>query len=148
MTTRPRSTETAASADPRQAPTSAPTGEQTEPLVEGETKQNSAVGRVLGLDGMRTLAALAVLSYHLLPGSTTGGFLGVDVFFVLSGFLITSLLVREVVRKGRLDLRRFWLRRVRRLFPAVALMVGCTLPLAPLVSIDIAVGIRSQVLGA
>lgn len=69
------------------------------------------------LDGLRGLAVAAVLAYHLdhLPG----GFLGVDLFFVLSGFLITSLLLREGEAGEGIDLRRFWIRRARRLLPAL-----------------------------
>lgn len=62
--------------------------------------------------------------YHLGAGWLPGGFLGVDVFFVLSGFLITSLLVDEWQRGGRIDIRRFYLRRARRLFPALYLMLA------------------------
>ena len=59
--------------------------------------------------------AALVLVYHLFPGILPGGFIGVDVFFVISGFLITSLLMRERSGTGRIDLRRFWVRRARRL---------------------------------
>jgi peptidoglycan/LPS O-acetylase OafA/YrhL len=85
------------------------------------------------LDGLRAVAVLAVMVEHSgvrRPGSTEllvpGGFLGVDVFFVISGFLITSLLLLEHRRTGGIDLRRFWLRRARRLLPAVGLMVALT----------------------
>ena len=73
--------------------------------------------RWLGLDGLRGFAVIAVVLYH--AGLVAGGFLGVDVFFVLSGFLITSLLLREQERAGRIALRRFYLRRVIRLYPAL-----------------------------
>jgi peptidoglycan/LPS O-acetylase OafA/YrhL len=85
------------------------------------------------LDGLRAVAVLAVLVQHAglrVPGvagqAVPGGFLGVDVFFVISGFLITSLLLAEHGSRGRVDLRRFWLRRARRLLPAVALVVAAT----------------------
>ena len=74
------------------------------------------------LDGLRGLAVLAVLFYHA-NGALTGGYLGVDLFFVLSGFLITSLLLGEHRRKGRIDLKAFWIRRARRLFPALLLLM-------------------------
>ncbi|MGA9491690.1 MAG: acyltransferase family protein [Mycobacterium sp.] len=75
------------------------------------------------LDGVRALAVALVLADHGgIPGMT-GGFLGVDVFFVLSGFLITSLLLDELGRTGRIDLANFWIRRARRLLPALVLMV-------------------------
>lgn len=96
---------------------------------------------------MRALAAAAVLFYHLVPGEVRGGFLGVDVFFVLSGFLITALLVREHVANGRINLRAFWIRRIRRLLPAVALMAVVTLIVAGLLNVDLLVGILPQFLG-
>jgi len=71
------------------------------------------------LDGLRALAILPVLLYHADATFATGGFLGVDLFFVLSGYLITSLLVIEARREGAIFLRGFWLRRARRLFPAL-----------------------------
>lgn len=76
------------------------------------------------LDGLRGLAVLAVVTYHFEPGVLPGGFLGVDVFFVLSGFLIGSLLLVEVESSGSVDLRHFYLRRVRRLLPALLAMLS------------------------
>ncbi len=78
--------------------------------------------RAPGLDGVRALAVLAVIAFHV-GMRVTGGFLGVDVFFVLSGYLITDLLVAQHVRLGRLDLRGFWVRRTRRLLPALAVVL-------------------------
>jgi len=77
------------------------------------------------LDGLRALAVVAVMIYHVDAQWLPGGFLGVDVFFVLSGFLIATLLLIEKDRYGRIDLPRFWTRRFRRLMPAliVALIV-------------------------
>src|SRR5436305_11066952 len=77
------------------------------------------LGYVAGLDGMRAIAVSAVLLFHGGVAWATGGFLGVDVFFVLSGFLITTLLMEEVDRHGGIDLRGFWSRRARRLIPAL-----------------------------
>ncbi len=78
-----------------------------------------------GLDGVRAVAVMAVLLYHGQVGWARGGFLGVDVFFVLSGYLITGLLLAEWQRWGSIDLRGFWLRRARRLLPALfMLLVG------------------------
>ncbi len=78
---------------------------------------------IRALDGLRALAVGLVLADHGgIPGMA-GGFLGVDVFFVLSGFLITSLLLDELGRTGRIDLVNFWIRRARRLLPALVLMV-------------------------
>ncbi|MEN9646359.1 MAG: hypothetical protein RL238_3028 [Actinomycetota bacterium] len=75
------------------------------------------------LDGLRGLAVAMVLVYHLRPGALPGGFIGVDVFFVLSGYLIGSLLLVEAGEHGSVDLRRFVVRRARRLVPAMLLMV-------------------------
>ncbi len=80
-------------------------------------------GRVAALDGLRGLAVTAVIVNHLRPSSLRGGWLGVDVFFVLSGFLITSILLAEHDRDGRIDLRRFYSRRARRLLPALFLLL-------------------------
>jgi peptidoglycan/LPS O-acetylase OafA/YrhL len=77
------------------------------------------------LDGMRGLAVAAVLAFHTGASWATGGFLGVSAFFTLSGFLITSLLLAERDQTGRVQLRRFWARRARRLVPAaIAALVG------------------------
>jgi peptidoglycan/LPS O-acetylase OafA/YrhL len=87
------------------------------------------------LDGLRAVAVGAVVAYHLGYGWARGGFLGVDTFFVLSGYLITSLLLVEFGGSGRINLRAFWARRARRLLPAlfvvlavVSLWVGLTWP--------------------
>ncbi|MET7336769.1 acyltransferase [Nonomuraea sp. NPDC005650] len=80
------------------------------------------------LDGLRGLAVVAVLLFH--AGHLRGGFLGVDLFFVLSGFLITGLLLEELGRSGRIRLAAFWERRARRLLPALTVMVAATLLLA------------------
>ncbi|WP_344505770.1 acyltransferase family protein [Dactylosporangium maewongense] len=83
--------------------------------------------RLPALDGVRAVALCAVLLVHGMPGLLPGGFLGVDLFFVLSGFLITSLLLREAETTGRISLGGFWLRRARRLLPALLLMVAFVL---------------------
>ncbi|MBC8160001.1 MAG: acyltransferase [Roseiflexaceae bacterium] len=78
-----------------------------------------------GLDGLRALAVIAVLLYHADLRWASGGFLGVEVFFVISGYLITALLLGEYAATGRIALRAFWLRRARRLLPAAfALMIA------------------------
>ncbi|WP_206916838.1 acyltransferase family protein [Alicyclobacillus suci] len=76
-----------------------------------------------GLDGLRALAVLAVIGYHLNLGFVPGGLLGVGVFFVLSGYLITDLLVAQWRNRGRLNLRDFWWRRARRLLPGMVVML-------------------------
>ncbi|HUY85469.1 MAG TPA: acyltransferase family protein, partial [Acidimicrobiales bacterium] len=79
--------------------------------------------RLLGLDGLRALAISGVIAYHLGSGFARGGFLGVDTFFTLSGYLITSILLAERRSSGNLHLRDFWIRRARRLLPALVLMI-------------------------
>jgi peptidoglycan/LPS O-acetylase OafA/YrhL len=81
------------------------------------------------LDGLRGLAVMAVMAFHTSPAAH-GGFLGVDVFFVISGYLITTLLLREWAVTRRIDLRAFYLRRALRLGPALAVMLLITVPLA------------------
>jgi peptidoglycan/LPS O-acetylase OafA/YrhL len=85
-------------------------------------------GHVPALDGLRGLAVAGVLLFH--AGHLRGGYLGVDLFFVLSGFLISSLLLAEWDASGRIDLRRFWSRRVRRLLPAALLLLTAAAVLA------------------
>ena len=95
------------------------------PSVAGPADDRLA--RVPALDGIRAVAIVAVLVFHnyAFAGSRPrgGGFLGVDVFFVLSGYLITTLLLREQRGSGRIDLRRFWTRRARRLLPALFVLI-------------------------
>ena len=81
------------------------------------------MGYLPGLDGVRALAVIGVLLYHADLSWIPGGFLGVDVFFVLSGFLITSLILEEFDRSGRVDFRKFYLGRARRLLPALILVL-------------------------
>ena len=94
----------------------------TEPLdlVEVEAKPH----HLPALDGLRAIAVLLVIGFHFRPDLVPGGFLGVDLFFVLSGFLITSLLVRELDDTGRVRILAFWGRRARRLFPALGVMLA------------------------
>ena len=80
-----------------------------------------------GLDGLRAIAVVAVLLYHAELPFVPGGFLGVEVFFVISGYLITALLLAEWHQKGRISLKDFWLRRARRLLPALYVLLVVTL---------------------
>lgn len=98
------------------------------PTADGNGHGAAAPGRPAArlaynpaLDGIRGLAVLAVVLFHSGVSWARGGFLGVSTFFTLSGYLITSLLLAERAATGRIDLRRFWSRRIRRLFPASAL---------------------------
>ncbi|MCL6452939.1 MAG: acyltransferase family protein [Alicyclobacillus sp.] len=79
-----------------------------------------------GLDGLRAIAVLAVMAYHLNLSFAPGGLLGVGVFFVLSGYLITDLLINQWRATQRIDFKDFWLRRARRLLPALLLMLAVT----------------------
>jgi peptidoglycan/LPS O-acetylase OafA/YrhL len=80
-----------------------------------------------GLDGLRAVAVLAVILYHANKNWVSGGFLGVEVFFVISGYLITMLLINESQENGKINFRAFWMRRARRLLPALwTLLVGVT----------------------
>jgi len=83
----------------------------------------SRVPYLPGLDGMRALAVVAVMVYHANSDWLPGGFLGVEMFFVISGYLITLLLISERERTYRISLRHFWMRRARRLLPALFMMM-------------------------
>ncbi len=104
--------------------------------------------RVVALDGLRACAVLAVILYHAVPGAVPGGFLGVDIFFVLSGYLITGLLLTDIMRSGRIHLGGFWLRRARRLLPALFLMLIVVSAALLLLPADLRVNLGKQVLGA
>jgi peptidoglycan/LPS O-acetylase OafA/YrhL len=96
--------------------------------------QDNRLPYMPGIDALRAIAVLAVFFYHVSTGGwMPGGFLGVDVFFVISGYLITALLLSEYRRAGHLDVLRFWMRRARRLLPAVAVMIAVTLVIAAIV---------------
>ena len=87
---------------------------------------NSSNRYIHSVDGLRAVAVIAVLLYHLGIGWIPGGFLGVDLFFVISGYVITGLILDSIERSGGLDLRAFYLSRVRRLLPALVAMVVFT----------------------
>jgi peptidoglycan/LPS O-acetylase OafA/YrhL len=90
-----------------------------------EAKTTAVAGHHLpALNGLRAVAVIGVVAYHLQLGWASGGYLGVDLFFVLSGFLITTLLLEEWGASGRISLGAFWGRRARRLLPALFLVVG------------------------
>jgi len=91
------------------------------PTVMSPSRRSHLVsmGYQPSLDGLRALSVAVVLLYHAGFSWMSGGFFGVEVFFVVSGFLITSLLLDETARNGSVSLRQFWLRRARRLFPAL-----------------------------
>jgi peptidoglycan/LPS O-acetylase OafA/YrhL len=87
------------------------------------SREISRVPYLPGLDGMRALAVVAVMIYHANPAWLHGGYLGVEVFFVISGYLITLLLISEKERTSTVDMRQFWIRRARRLLPALFTML-------------------------
>lgn len=118
------------------------------------TKRSDGEGRsarrpgIPALDGVRAVAVALVLADHGgIPGMT-GGFLGVDVFFVLSGFLITSLLIDELGRRGRISMGDFWIRRARRLLPALVLMVLTVAVGRHLFSPEAVAGLRDDAVAA
>ena len=88
------------------------------------------VRRLTALDGLRTVAVLLVFAHHVDQHALPGGFIGVDVFFVISGYLITSLLLREREMTGDISVSRFYLRRALRLYPALLVMVLVVTPIA------------------
>ncbi len=107
------------------APPTASGGTGTSAAKPARVDRSDAGGFRPDLEGLRGVAILLVLAFHAGLPSVSGGFVGVDVFFVLSGFLITGLLVRERERNGRIDLRAFYARRVRRILPAaLVVLVG------------------------
>ncbi|MDO0821282.1 acyltransferase family protein [Desulfosporosinus nitroreducens] len=86
--------------------------------------QGNSIGYMPGLDGLRALAVFAVIAYHLNLTWVPGGLLGVSLFFVLSGYLITNILLKQWEQSGAIDLKDFWLRRARRLLPALFVMLA------------------------
>ncbi|WP_281164837.1 acyltransferase family protein [Liquorilactobacillus sicerae] len=81
---------------------------------------------ITGFDGIRTIAVITVIFYHLMPYSIQGGYLGVSIFFVLSGYLITDLLNQELEQNGQINIWAFYQRRIRRLYPGLVAMVIAT----------------------
>lgn len=98
------------------------------------------------LDGVRALAVAGVVMFHLPATQLAGGYLGVDLFLVLSGYLITALLMAEAEGTGRIRLGRFWMRRIRRLIPALVLMLAVSVAWMALVDWSLLVRTRSMVL--
>ena len=98
------------------------------------------------LDGIRAFSVIAVMLYHANIAWLPGGFLGVEVFFVVSGFLITSLLIEERESTRRIDLKQFWIRRARRLLPALVVMLAATAVCVAFYATDSAPDFRRDVL--
>jgi peptidoglycan/LPS O-acetylase OafA/YrhL len=91
-------------------------------LQTGGLRKDS-IGYMPGLDGLRALAVFAVIAYHLNLTWAPGGLLGVSLFFVLSGYLITNILLTQWQQTGTIHLKDFWFRRIRRLIPALFVML-------------------------
>jgi len=149
------SREVALSQAPAAPPTTAPPTTATVPVAtnaRSRTFGDGSTGRVtpkLGyqpsLDGIRAIAVVAVLIFHGSSLWLPGGFLGVDVFFVLSGFLITSILLREVETTGKLNFKQFYLRRARRLLPALFAVLIATAIIAMVFAHDAAARVQSDI---
>ncbi|MCM0598123.1 acyltransferase family protein [Periweissella fabalis] len=101
---------------------------------------------ILGFDGIRALAVIAVILYHFLPNTFSGGYLGVSIFFVVSGYLITDLLRQEFDKKNTIDIKSFYLRRIKRLYPALVCMLLVTLAFITLFDRGALLNIRTAVL--
>lgn len=101
-----------------------------------------------GLDGLRAIAVIAVIIYHLNPQILSGGFLGVDTFFVISGFLITSLLLHEYRENGKIDLKNFWIRRFKRLIPAVVFLLMVLVTYMAIFHLERLAAIKTDVIAA
>jgi peptidoglycan/LPS O-acetylase OafA/YrhL len=78
------------------------------------------------IDGLRALAVLSVIVFHLAPDIFPGGYLGVDIFFVISGFVISQSLYKSYLQNGKLNIGNFYIRRFKRLYPALLVMVSVT----------------------
>ena len=113
---------------------------------EGPLRVAPSLPYLPALDGLRALAVISVLFYHANPVWLPGGFLGVELFFVISGYLITSLLLSEWSLTARIDLKAFWLRRARRLFPALITVLTGVIAYALLFLPDEVAGMRGDVL--
>ncbi len=129
-------------------PTSASVTAGAMPWHLDRGRAQGEMGYLPGLDGVRALAILGVLLYHADLDWIPGGFLGVDVFFVLSGFLITSLLLEEFDRSGRIDFGRFYLGRARRLLPALVLMLLVVAAVVALFFRDAAASLRADIVAS
>ena len=110
--------------------------------------RSSAWVHMPGLDGVRAVAVAAVVVFHMDESWLPGGFLGVDVFFTLSGFLITSLLLAELDASNKVDFKRFYIRRARRLLPALYLVLVATAIAAMTVAQDAASRVREDAVAA
>ena len=117
------------------------------PTSKSSPSNLSRVPYLPGLDGMRALAVAAVIVYHANSSWLQGGFIGVEVFFVISGYLITLLLISEHEKNGRVNMRQFWIRRMRRLLPALFVMLAALIVWTSLFERDALGKLRGDVIG-
>ncbi|ATW23519.1 acyltransferase family protein [Candidatus Formimonas warabiya] len=116
-------------------------------LHQGEVRADS-IGYMPGLDGLRALAVFAVIAYHLNLTWAPGGLLGVSLFFVLSGYLITNILLKQWEHSGSINLKDFWLRRARRLLPALFVMLAGVMTWVMLCAPERMAALKQEVLAA
>ncbi|MDY6049925.1 MAG: acyltransferase family protein [Corynebacterium sp.] len=144
-------TDVAAAADTAAAPTASEIITARTPHevgTRGRRAGKATLRQVPGIDGLRGIAVAAVVIYHFFGNVLPGGFMGVDMFFILSGFLITSLLVREHAVTGAVNLKNFWLRRVRRILPAAATVLLICTAIVGTMGGDTAVQLPAQFFGS
>ena len=127
--------------------TSVPGKENDEEVKTKPAGNTTYIPYNAGIDGIRAIAVLAVIAYHSGMSRFSGGFLGVEIFFVISGYLITALLLVEYTTNNRIDIKRFWNRRARRLFPALIAYIGGATALAYLTARDV-VPTKSEIFAA
>jgi peptidoglycan/LPS O-acetylase OafA/YrhL/lysophospholipase L1-like esterase len=126
-----------------------PAPESRAPMREtGLAERRGRLPHLAGLDGLRAIAVAAVLFYHAGVGFMPGGFLGVEVFFVISGYLITGLLLSEWGHRASISLTTFWFRRARRLLPALFVVLLATLAFAVVVVPEEVTRVRADALAA
>ena len=124
-----------------------PSDEASSDPLSASTKRHGSK-YIPALDGLRAFAVIAVVLYHMSASALPGGLLGVTIFFVLSGYLITGILIREWSQTGKIDLPRFWIHRVRRLFPAIVFMLCVVLIITALVAPDMLTKLRNDLFAA
>lgn len=117
-------------------------------LLRQRESQAGSIGYMPGLDGLRALAVFSVIAYHLNLTWAQGGLLGVSLFFVLSGYLITNILLAQWEHSGSIDLKDFWLRRARRLLPALFLMLAGVTTWVALFAADRLAALKQELLAA
>jgi peptidoglycan/LPS O-acetylase OafA/YrhL len=117
-------------------------------VAPAEARLRPRLGYRPALDGLRAVAVIAVVLYHAWPAVAPGGFIGVDLFFVLSGFLITTILLEEHARTGTIHLPSFYARRALRLLPALAVLLVASAAIASAVAPQTAAQVRLGVLAS